>query len=84
MNYLERATLPHCLHLGLLRPRSVLGGVSVRCTGWKGATGGAAAAAVVGGRVSPELVLLRAGEGEGAAAIRARNRVLYFSCVLWN
>lgn len=24
--------MPHCLHLGLLRPRSVFGGVSVRCT----------------------------------------------------
>lgn len=30
--YLERATLPHCLHLGLLSPRSVFGGPSVRCT----------------------------------------------------
>lgn len=79
MNYLERATLPHCLHLGLLRPRRVLGGVPVRCTGCKGATVGASAAAVVVGRVAPELELLRAGEGEGAAAIRARNRVLYFN-----
>lgn len=30
--YLERATLPHCLHLGLLSPRRVFGGPSVRCT----------------------------------------------------
>lgn len=68
--------MPHCLHLGLLSPRRVLGGVSVRCTVWNGATAGTAAVAVVAAveGVAPELVLLRAGEGEGAvAAIRAPN-----------
>lgn len=68
--YLERATLPHCLHLGLLWPRWDFGGVSVR---WLKLEAAAArvvgfAGAVAAFMVALLLLLLIAG---GAAAINS-------------
>lgn len=68
--------MPHCLHLGLLRPRRVLGGVSVRLAVFTAAEVGGTEAAVILEAVmlameetveTSELLLGRAGAGVGAA-----------------
>lgn len=60
--YLERATLPHCLHFGLLSPRRVFGGVSVRF----GAV--LTVAAATGAEVEAEAVAVVVEEGAEAEA----------------
>lgn len=71
---LERATLPQTLHLGLLRPRRVFGGVPVRLAKWLGETATLAATAPAVVVAVSELLLLRVGDGAAMQGLEKKKK----------